>query len=282
MKDYVISRRIGLTIFIWRSTISGSPLSPAVRIVTLIPVYNEAKHLPGFLPQLPLPVEVCFVNDGSSDETLALLQQYSQLRPQVTVLHMPINRGKSYALIQGMEYLASQGRLADDDCVVLLDGDGQHDARLLLNFVDKFARSGVDMLVARRRFDDYCWTKAWGNRLLTSQARWLSGVPWHDTQCGMRVFRAGRISQVLSVMRSGGYCSEQEMCVALPLLGWKVANNFFIRVLHDRSNSTFASAWAIFAAGWRAWWRYAPLRRWLHRTLGFVPDTNLDRNAAKL
>lgn len=227
-------------------------------LVLLIPVYNELLHLPGLLARLPEQAEVLVVDDGSRDGSAEFLDAWAHSRPQVEILHLPVNRGKSEALAAGLERISARleaGLLRAEDGLVLLDGDGQHPPELAGELSAQRLHRGLDMLVACRDFSRYPFWKILGNRFLTWQARLLTGVAWRDTQCGMRALSVGRVSEALSVLGRERYCCEQEWCVALPLRGWKVANDFPIQTQHYRSNSTFLDAWLIFLAALRVWAR---------------------------
>lgn len=233
--------------------------SRPMKILLVIPVYDERPRLPDLLDRLPAGAEVLLVDDGSRDGSAALLAEWAAGRPGAEVLRLPVNRGKSAALAAALERVAlriSTGDLESGDGVVLLDGDGQHPPEAAPALHSARAARGLDMLVACRDFDRYPFWKVLGNRILTWQARLLTGAPWLDTQCGMRALAAGRAAEAAGVLRAGRYCCEQELCVALPLRGWKVGNDFPIHTEHPRSNSTIRDAAAIFLAGLRAWARH--------------------------
>lgn len=237
-----------------------------MKTLLLIPVHDERPHLPGLLARLPAGADVLFVDDGSRDGGGELLEAWARGRPGAEVLRLPRNRGKSAALALGLERVAErlgQGSLQPWDGVVLLDGDGQHPPEAALDLHADLAARGLDMLVACRDFVLYPPLKVLGNRLLTWQARLLSGFPWQDTQCGMRAFPAARAAEAVRALGAGRYCCEQELCVALPLWGWRVANDFPVRTQHYRSNSTLRDAGRIFLAAWRSWAR--------HRLRGRLP-----------
>jgi glycosyltransferase involved in cell wall biosynthesis len=88
---------------------------PAKRISCIICAYNEADKIANILKAVdghPLLSEVIVVNDGSTDGTAALAQSF----PDVTLISYPTNRGKTYALSQGMA-------VAKGDHFMLIDAD---------------------------------------------------------------------------------------------------------------------------------------------------------------
>jgi glycosyltransferase involved in cell wall biosynthesis len=123
-------------------------LSPSISCV--VPAFNEARHLGKIitdilatLTRLSERVELIVVDDGSRDDTAAVMQAQCALHPQVVYLKLSRNFGKEPALTAGIE--AAQG-----DVVVLMDGDGQHPVSLVPDMLEKW-RSGSDVVYAVRR-----------------------------------------------------------------------------------------------------------------------------------
>jgi glycosyltransferase involved in cell wall biosynthesis len=88
-------------------------------------------------------VELIVVDDGSRDDTAAVMQSQCALRPEVVYLKLSRNFGKEPALTAGIE--AAQG-----DVVILMDGDGQHPVSLVPDMLEKW-RTGSDVVYAVRR-----------------------------------------------------------------------------------------------------------------------------------
>ncbi len=122
-------------------------LSPSISCV--VPAYNEARSLGALIPEilttlthLSAKVELIVVDDGSSDNTSAVMQIVCAEHPQVVYLKLSRNFGKEPALTAGIE--AALG-----DVVILMDGDGQHPVSLLPDMVAKW-RDGADVVYAVR------------------------------------------------------------------------------------------------------------------------------------
>lgn len=91
----------------------------------IVPAYNEEPTIEIFLNEaekytsrMPVDVEYLFVNDGSSDNTLAVLKKLSEENKKVRYLSFSRNFGKEAAIYAGMKY--SKG-----DYVVIMDADLQ-------------------------------------------------------------------------------------------------------------------------------------------------------------
>jgi len=127
---------------------SRHDLSPSLSCI--IPAYNEARNLPQLVNQVistlaPLTpqLELIVVDDGSRDDTAAVMQTLCREHPQLVYLKLSRNFGKEPALTAGIE--AAQG-----DVVVLMDGDGQHPVSLVPDMLAKW-RNGADVVYAIRR-----------------------------------------------------------------------------------------------------------------------------------
>lgn len=120
-------------------------------VTILIPCYNEESTIPLLYPELCKLMEVCpdykwemlFVNDGSSDGTLELIQKLRLSDNRVCYLDLSRNFGKENAMLAGFDY-------AKGDCVVILDADLQ-DPPSLISEMLKYWEEGYDDVYARRR-----------------------------------------------------------------------------------------------------------------------------------
>jgi polyisoprenyl-phosphate glycosyltransferase len=104
---------------------------PALRLAVVVPVYNEEAGLPVFhtsllavLDRQREPYAILYVNDGSTDGTPQLLDEWVRTDRHVSVLHLSRNFGHQAALTAGLDH-------ADGDVVITMDGDGQHPPELI-------------------------------------------------------------------------------------------------------------------------------------------------------
>ena len=121
------------------------------KISILIPCYNEEKSLPLLYPELVKLMEgnkaydweLMFVNDGSTDGTLAALQQLRQQDSRVNYVDLSRNFGKGAAMLAGFDYVTG-------DCMVIIDADLQHPPTLIPEMI-KHWEAGYDDVYAKRR-----------------------------------------------------------------------------------------------------------------------------------
>ena len=100
------------------------PIVPGRRVLTALPVFNEARHVRDVLPEvLRYSDEVLVVNDGSTDGTLAALEEIDG----ITVISHPVNFGYGAGLKTAFHTAIRGGY----DALVTIDCDGQHQPRLI-------------------------------------------------------------------------------------------------------------------------------------------------------
>ncbi len=124
-------------------------------ITVIIPAYNEEKSLPFMFKRLASLVknnpaynfEFLFVNDGSRDQTLEILQKESSTNPWISYLNFSRNFGKEVAVAAGLDH-------ASGDAVVIMDADGQEPPELIPEMI-KWWEKGYDDVYARRSSRDH-------------------------------------------------------------------------------------------------------------------------------
>jgi glycosyltransferase involved in cell wall biosynthesis len=119
------------------------------RLCVVIPAYNEAesirechRRLTAVLLGMHMPYELVFVNDGSSDQTLEILETLHAQDPQITLIDLSRNFGKEIALSAGLD-------MADGAAVVVIDADLQDPPELIPVLVAEW-RNGFDVVYAQR------------------------------------------------------------------------------------------------------------------------------------
>jgi glycosyltransferase involved in cell wall biosynthesis len=161
--------------------------APAYSVV--VPFYNEAesveelhRRIVAVMDSLGKPYEMVFVNDGSRDETQAVLARVASSDGRVTAIELRRNFGQTAALAAGFDHAAG-------DVVIAMDGDLQHapeDIPAMLapleegyDLVSGWRKTRVDSFIIRR--------------LPSATANWLMkrlcGVDIHDFGTTFKVYR---------------------------------------------------------------------------------------------
>lgn len=165
-----------------------------MRYSIVIPAKNEAANLAQFLPRLRAchpDAETIVVNDGSTDDTVAVCEQNG-----VRVISHPYSKGNGAAIKSG-------ARAATAPVIVFLDGDGQHRPEDIHRLLALF-ESGYDMVVgARGRDGQASAARAMANGIYNRLSSWMTGHAIQDLTSGFRVVRADRFREFLYLLPNG-------------------------------------------------------------------------------
>jgi dolichol-phosphate mannosyltransferase len=121
------------------------------RVSVIVPCYNEAETIPEFYRRITAVAdaahgytfEFLFVNDGSVDQTAALLNELAASDKRVKVLHLARNMGHQIAITAGMDF-------AEGDITVIMDADLQDPPELIPAMLVKIDEE-FDVVHAQRR-----------------------------------------------------------------------------------------------------------------------------------
>jgi glycosyltransferase involved in cell wall biosynthesis len=145
-----------LTLSSTETQIAGQSSPPSERrrsLSVIVPVLNEEHGLEPLIGRLKpvleglgLDWEVVFVDDGSTDATLAKLKAIHAQDPRLKAVSLSRNFGKEIAMAAGLKYVTG-------DAAVLMDADLQHPPELIREFVALW-RAGYDSVYGQRRDRD--------------------------------------------------------------------------------------------------------------------------------
>lgn len=120
-----------------------------MKISIVVSVYNEENVLQDFYQESMHILTTCkwdyeyiFVNDGSSDNSLQILNDFAEKNPAVKVVSFSRNFGHEAAMIAGIDY--SQG-----DGIICMDADLQHPVELIPDIIEKF-ENGYEIICMER------------------------------------------------------------------------------------------------------------------------------------
>lgn len=120
------------------------------KISIVIPVCNEeanvslvASALQKVFASLPYIYSIVFVDDGSTDGTVAELKRLTALSPEIFFIALARNFGHQNALKAGLDFV-------DGDAVIMMDGDMQHPPDLIPELIDRW-NQGFDVVYTIRR-----------------------------------------------------------------------------------------------------------------------------------
>lgn len=164
-------------------------------ISLIIPVYNEEESLPDLFaalenvkPELP-PMEVIFIDDGSSDKSWELLSAEARRKPQIKLIRLAVNTGQTAAIQAGIDY-------ASGDILVFLDSDLQNDPADIPALLEKLDQ-GCDVVSGwRKDRKDNPIKRNLPSRIANSIISRVSGVALHDYGCTLKAYRNNVIKNV--------------------------------------------------------------------------------------
>jgi glycosyltransferase involved in cell wall biosynthesis len=155
----------------------------------VIPVHNEERSVALLLDELgsaldPLgqPWEAVFVDDGSTDGSFAALTRLHDRAPNVRVVRLRRNFGKSAALAAGFRH-------AEGEVVVTIDADLQDDPAEVPRLLAKLDE-GFDLVSGWKTKRRDPWRRRLVSRIFNSVVSRASGLRLHDMNCGLKAYRA--------------------------------------------------------------------------------------------
>ena len=156
----------------------------------IIPVKNEAENLPllyDAIKQALKPIkqswEVIFIDDGSTDPSLDVLQSLVNEDPQcIRVVVFRRNFGQTAAISAGIDY-------AHGETIVLLDADLQNDPADIPRLLEKLDE-GYDLVSGwRKERKDNQFTRTFPSKIANGVISWVTGVHLHDYGCTLKAYR---------------------------------------------------------------------------------------------
>jgi len=214
-----------------------APSTPEQRCSIVVPCYNEAQRLPSekFVEFVHAnhSVDFLFVNDGSRDTTLEVLERLQRVcGPSVSVLNKTVNGGKAEAVRDGMLQAIERGNSAfvgfwDADLATPLESISDLQQKLVDHpQLQMVFGSRVRLLgrhVNRRAVRHYL------GRVFATVVSVMLRLPIYDTQCGAKIFRVTpALVQVLSQPFISRWVFDVEILARFIAL-----NNGDLRPLHD-------------------------------------------------
>jgi len=159
------------------------------KISIVIPAYNEEDSLRPLAIELKkvfnelkdYEFEVIVVDDGSTDNSLKVLNEIRREDDRFKIISFQKNYGKSAALSVGFKY-------ATGDLIVTMDADLQDDPHEIPNLIKKIDE-GYDLVSGWKkiRFDPFI--KKYSSRLFNFVTSLLTGIKIHDFNCGLKIYR---------------------------------------------------------------------------------------------
>lgn len=161
----------------------------------VIPLFNEEESLPelyqGIVEELSSrsgDLEILFVDDGSTDGSFSTLKRLQERDSRIRIIRFRRNFGKSAALAAGF-------KRARGEVVVTMDADLQDRPQEVGKLLDHLEQ-GFDLVSGWKVKRRDPWRKRAASRIFNFVTAFLTGVPLHDLNCGLKAYRREVIREV--------------------------------------------------------------------------------------
>lgn len=165
-------------------------------ISLVIPLYNEQESLPELtawidrvVREAQLSYEIIFIDDGSSDDSWAVVERLKTEYDAIRAIRFRRNYGKSAALFVGFE--ATRG-----DVVITMDADLQDSPDEIPELYRMINQNGYDLVSGWKGVRHDPRVKTLPSKFFNATARVVSGIKLHDFNCGLKAYRSKVIKSI--------------------------------------------------------------------------------------
>jgi dolichol-phosphate mannosyltransferase len=196
-----------------------------MKILIIIPTYNELDNLPRLLPEVLSKnegIDVLIVDDNSPDGTAAFVENEMKNNSRIHLIKRESKQGLGTAYIAGFKY-ALQNNF---DLIFEMDADFSHDPNEIPQFLE--AIKNADLVLGSRYINGVNVINWPMSRLLLSWfANWytriITGLPIKDATGGFKCFKREVLDAIdLDQVKSNGYAFQIEMSFKAWKKGFKV------------------------------------------------------------
>ena len=197
----------------------AAPTSLRQTLSVVIPLLNERAGLAPLLERLKPALDktrlawtIVFVDDGSTDGTVAEIRRLNAEDPRITGVALSRNFGKEIAVAAGLRYAAG-------DAVVIMDADLQHPPESIAAFIAKW-REGHDVVFGRRtdRSADSPWRRN-GARAFYAIFQALSGTSLQEDSCDFRLVSRRAVDAINQIGERARYNNGLFAWIGFPSVG---------------------------------------------------------------
>ena len=157
------------------------------QLTIIIPAYNEAASLPQLIHEL-LPFaqlknfKVIIVNDGSKDDTRAVLERSTTLSENISIINHKVNRGYGGALKSGINKARTQ-------YCITIDADGQHSLSDIDRLLNTITETNADLVIGSRKGNSESgYYREFGKTILRWVAKLLMPLKIYDINSGIKIY----------------------------------------------------------------------------------------------
>lgn len=198
------------------------------KVSIVIPCYNEGeivletlKTTSHILENVTEEYEIIAINDGSKDDTERYLQLASIRDKNIKVVSYQQNKGKGYALKQGLQ-------AATGDIIGYIDADMDIPPQLLSTYIRKMIAEKRDCVIGSKTHERSILHQTWKRRLLSKVSRGIIDILFQlkgvDTQVGIKIFSRKCIKTVLDDVKAKSFAFDIELLVLIRHHGFEITS----------------------------------------------------------
>jgi dolichyl-phosphate beta-glucosyltransferase len=188
-------------------------------LTVVVPAFNEARRLTDnlltllqYLQAYRPTAELIVVDDGSTDGTAHVAEEFFAQRPDVSARVLPFteNRGKGHAVRAGLA-------AARTPIALFSDADLSTPITELPKIVEPIEAGQYDLVLGSRALDRSLighhqpWRREQGGKVFNAIVRLTTGLPFADTQCGFKAFRMDAVRPILEQAQIDGFGFDVEL-----------------------------------------------------------------------
>ena len=169
---------------------------PTLDLSIVLPIYNEEAPLPSVIPELSSVLhnlgrsyEIIAVDDGSTDDSVAVLRELQNREPDLRIIQFRRNFGQTPAFQAGFDY-------ARGAVIITMDADGQQDPADISRLLEKMEEGDYDLVSGWRQNRKEPLIRKilsfFGNLVIAN----TSAIDIHDRGCSLKAFRRDLAKQM--------------------------------------------------------------------------------------
>jgi len=175
--------------------------SSRTRTLVAIPCFNEEVAIGSVvLRARQCADEVLVIDDGCTDSTVKVARDAG-----ATVISHGARKGKGQGIKSALRYAVDHNY----DCLVFMDGDGQHNPEEIPLLVEPILADTADLVIGFRTFDQMPFYRRFGRAVLDVASS--NGSSITDSQCGFRALNRKTMESMLGTLRKDDFSTESEM-----------------------------------------------------------------------
>ena len=189
-------------------------------ISIIIPTYNEAQNILPLVQKIEVSLnpkvnwEIIFVDDNSPDKTYERIQLLKKNYSNIRLIKRLNDRGLAGAVLTGLNS-------CNNEEVVIMDADLQHDPTFILKLLDNMNRSGASIVVASRfiknsNIDNFHILRAIGSKIMIRVFNLFSSIKLSDPMSGYFIIKRNLFIKMSKNLSSDGYKILADIILNIP------------------------------------------------------------------